>query len=431
MDTHFLRAGARPAVRLLLFAVLLLYLLYHTTKFRLSEIWPLRPTGDAAIMFDVSQRIVAQADYPARLGLGNFFELLPYPPPAVLMLANLSAAGRQYFTVIWLILMALGLFWSMRATLAGEAPATRAAWLLLGVCGVAVAGSPIAWDLRYANSNLICLGFVMLGYANLARRPVLAGCCVAVSIAFKLYSGLLLGWLLISRPKAAVACLVTTIVLWLLWPLAVFGPTGAAAIYAGWREQVRIIAAPWVYPVLATGVGPGIVTLRRAAMAITGEAPDAAATKWIVGSLLVGWTLLVLWYVQRALKAGLSRAPSRAAIADWVVLLLAPLPFSPWLEPHHTVALLPAALLLITVALDQKVIVRHRIMAGTALAGVTLLREFVGPFPLRGLSLLGQFALIVFVLAMLRREFGRQAFEGQRQDERWIVDDAKGAGAKR
>jgi hypothetical protein len=40
-------------------------------------------------------------------------------------------------------------------------------------------------------------------------------------------------------------------------------------------------------------------------------------------------------------------------LADWLVLLLFPLPFSPWLEPYHAVPMLTAAVLLVAVAMDQ------------------------------------------------------------------------------
>ncbi|MET0850004.1 MAG: hypothetical protein ABW020_02645 [Candidatus Rokuibacteriota bacterium] len=52
------------------------------------------------------------------------------------------------------------------------------------------------------------------------------------------------------------------------------------------------------------------------------------------------WLGALLWYARRALAAGRGSAPSRAALADWTVLLLAPLPLSPWLEPYHPVPVL-------------------------------------------------------------------------------------------
>ena len=393
----------------MLAGALIFYVVYHTTKFRFAEASSLRSSSDAAIIFDVSQKIVALADYPARLSLRNFSELFPYPPPTVLIFAALTAGGRQWFIATWLILMAAGLLYVLKNTLSGEAEPTRAAWLLIGALALVVAGSPVAWDLRSANSNLIYLGVVMLGYANAGRRPILAGCCVGLSIALKLYSGLLLGWLVIYRPKAAVAGLVASVCLWLALPLATFGPTGTLALYDGWLEQVRIISGYWVYALDVTREGPPLVTLRRAAMTVAGAGPGAAATRWIIGGLLTAWTALLIWYVQRAWKAGVPAVPSRAMLADWVVLLLAPLPFSPWLEPYHAIALLPAALLLTAVAFDPDVSARDRLVATASVVGVLLVREIPHSFSLRGFSLLAQFALLVGASVMLRGGFGREA----------------------
>jgi hypothetical protein len=127
-----------------------------------------------------------------------------------------------------------------------------------------------------------------------------------------------------------------------------------------------------------------------------------------VGTLLCGWTALLIWYAWRAVSGGISSAPSRAVLADWVILLVAPLPFSPWLEPYHAVALLPAALLLIAVTLDVKAAIAHRIVASMAVVAVLLLREIVDSFALRGISLLAQFAVLAVALAVMRPAFGRE-----------------------
>ena len=95
-------------------------------------------------------------------------------------------------------------------------------------------------------------------------------------------------------------------------------------------------------------------------------------------------------------------------LADWVVLLMAPLPFSPWLEPYHAIALLPAAMLLLLVIFDVESPRAHRALAIAGLITVVLLRELVDDFPLRGLSFLAQFAVVVAVLAIMRRAFGRR-----------------------
>jgi hypothetical protein len=262
----------------------------------------------------------------------------------------------------------------------------------------------------------------LLGYAHVRKRPILAGLCVGVSIALKLYSGLLVGWLLLYRPKAAFMAIAVTICLWLLLPVAMFGPSGAVKLYDGWLEQLRIVSGYWVYET-APESGQAVTTVRRAAIVITGAGPAAASTEWLVRSLFAAWTGLILWYGSRAWRTGIGAMPSRAMLADWLVLLLFPLPFSPWLEPYHGVPMLTAAVLLVAVAMDQTVSERGRSCAAFALVGVLLLRVFFDELLMRGLSMLAQFAVVVVAFALLRREFLQQTV---RRD---ISETAEPAGA--
>ena len=77
-------------------------------------------------------------------------------------------------------------------------------------------------------------------------------------------------------------------------------------------------------------------------------------TQALVWLLRIGWIALLAWYAWRCRDCLVAKIPSRAALADWTILLLAPLPFSPWLEPYHAVPLLVAAVLCIAVALDGR-----------------------------------------------------------------------------
>ena len=99
---------------------------------------------------------------------------------------------------------------------------------------------------------------------------------------------------------------------------------------------------------------------------------------------------------------GAFNVPTRAALADWTVLLLAPLPFSPWLEPYHAIPMLPAAILLVAVALDDAILSRHRRIAVAALLAIVAVRMVGLPFSIRGLSLLAQFLVATVALGLLR-----------------------------
>ena len=68
--------------------------------------------------------------------------------------------------------MGAGLLTTLRASFASEREEIRAAWLLIGAIALFVADSPVSWDLRNANSNLVMLGLVLAGYALIGRHPV-------------------------------------------------------------------------------------------------------------------------------------------------------------------------------------------------------------------------------------------------------------------
>ena len=404
-----LQTGAHPGVRAALWVGFVFYFFYHAARF-FGRSWPLKMEKDAEQIYRLSTWIAEHGDYPARLWLDNLLIVFPYPPPTPLMFAALGAAGPHCFLAIWITLIAAAFFWSIKVCFLSEPAEIRRGWLLIGMAGLLVAGSAVSWDLRYGNSNLIWLGAVLLGYAHVRKRPMLAGFCVGVSVALKLYSGLLIGWLLLYRPKAAVIAIAVTVCLWVLLPVASFGPAGTVKLYDGWLEQLRIVSGYWVYETVPES-GQVVTTVRRAAIVITGAGPAAASTEWLVRSLFAAWTALILWYGWRAWRAGTNATRSRAMLGDWIVLLLFPLPFSPWLEPYHAVPMLPAAVLLVAVALDQNVSARGRSVAAFALAGVSLLRVFFDPILLRGLSMLAQFAFVVAALALLRRELVQQTVE--------------------
>ena len=84
------------------------------------------------------------------------------------------------------------------------------------------------------------------------------------------------------------------------------------------------------------------------------------------------------------------------------MLLLGPLPFSPWLEPYHGIPVFVGTLLCVAVALDQNVRRGDRVAALAAPATLLLFIVFKVPFGIRGFGLGAQFLVFVLVLAYLR-----------------------------
>lgn len=399
-----LRAGRNRTVQVLLGAAFVVYLVYHLTRFRLATVWPLVPAGDANIIFESARQTFALAAYDPAV-------TFPYSPSAVLVFAAFTAAGPAAFTILWYVLMAAGLVVSVRAALTQERVEVRAAWPLIGMIAVAFADSPIRWDLRNSNSNLIYLGVVMAGYGLAARRPLLAGALVGLSVSLKLYSGLLFGWLVVNGPRRMLyAGAAAMALLWIVLPLAFFGVEGTLRLYAGWKAQVdRIADAAYHAHIITLPSGAPVVTLHKAIVNLTGETFESLRTQAWVWTLRGAWVAVLLWYAWRCRSALFAAIPSRAALSDWTVLLLAPLPLSPWLEPYHAVPFLIAAVLCIAIALDRGVLRRDRLLALAALGTLGFFLVVRVPFGVRGLGLFAQFLSMTVVLGLLRPRLPRTA----------------------
>jgi Glycosyltransferase family 87 len=403
---RFIEAAQKPVIAALSACGIALYLAYHLTRFQVSAVWPLAPRGDASIVFDQAHAIFERAAYPS----GAIF---PYPPSAILIFYGLSLGGPAVFMTAWYFLMAAGLIVCLRASLVQERNETRAAWLLVGLVSILIADAPIAWDLRNANSNLICIGLVMAGYALVGRLPVLAGILIALAFSIKLYSGLLLVYLFLNGPRRATAAAAATVfILWLGLPVGLFGTDGALKLYSGWSDQVRIISDPSLHASLATRAGgPPIVSLQKAVVNLTGaEFGSDTMRTWLLAIESL-WLAALLVYAWRCRGTFCVPIPSRAALADWVVLMLAPLPFSPWLEPYHAVPVLVAVLLCVAVALDDNQLRSDRMTVLAAMAALLFFIVVQVPFGFRGFGLVAQFFTLVLALAYLRPRLAKQTHQ--------------------
>jgi hypothetical protein len=87
--------------------------------------------------------------------------------------------------------------------------------------------------------------------------------------------------------------------------------------------------------------------------------------------------------------------------------MLAPLPFSPWLEPYHAVPLLVGAVLCTALVLDANTARRDRWAAFAAMASLPLIYALQVPFQARGLAMLAQFLVLTAVLGVLRPRLAR------------------------
>jgi Glycosyltransferase family 87 len=391
------------SVKFAIAAGLAIYIVYYLTGFKPNRIRLSSPSIDTWIIFNRGRQIFANGAYPRQSNAVNFNEVFPYPPPAVVLFNALGSFGMRTFIAVWMILMTAGLLVTFRACVAGDDEETKSQWLALAAMALLFCDSPVSWDLRAGNSNLVYIGLVFAAYILLRRRPWFAGALLGLSISLKLYSGLLLLWLLINGPKAVLyAAAIAIVVLWLLMPVAIFGVGRTIGLYAGWREQLRVFGGLGGPFFAAELDGPPLVTLRRAAVVFTGGHPDAAIVRWLLGLLWAIWLAALAWYALRARNGRRVAAPSRAALADWTVLMLAPLPFSPWLEPYHAVPIVPGTILCLMVALDRRAGVPDHIIAAAALSALLAMHAVGVPIPIRGLELMGQFLVLVIAFGWLR-----------------------------
>jgi Glycosyltransferase family 87 len=395
------RVGAAGAI-----AIAVLYFLYNACAFRITTLALL--SGDASIIFQSSLTIAGTGRYPAQSALGNFNDIFPYPPPAVLIFAALAQFGPTIFMVVIEALTFVALFAVVRLSVSCEDRAVARLWPLLLMPAVLLTYNPIEYDLIGRNVNLTILGLTLSSFALLRRAPVASGVVLALAISLKLYSGLLLIWLIVFNRKAAISCIAALGALWVVAPLLYWGGAGAVQIYRDWLDQLTIANGSWVYALAGTGFGPPLITLRLAASRLLAGDPFGSHVRYLLLLLQAAWIAVLAVYAYRARRRPASEGTSRATLADWFVLLVAPLPFSPWLEPYHAVALIPGFVLCMLLVLDRSQGVRTRAVMLLACFASAVIKELPIGFGMRGLVFTVQFSFVILALSVVRPALNAQ-----------------------
>jgi hypothetical protein len=271
----------------------------------------------------------------------------------------------------------------------------------LATLAVLMTSGPLGWDFRNHNTNLVYLALVMLGLVT--RKTWLGGLLFAASVNLKLYSGLWLAGLVWRREyRLASAMGVASLLLGIVLPVLVFGFPAYLQLLREWFEQVLYTATPSVQ-----AAGPA--TLLRSVVTLLGDEPTSFSVfaVWHAAQLL--WVALVIGYFAAASRRDRSNPGDQARLADVCVLLMASLPLSTWFVPYHAVVMLPALLLLLTVAVSAEWPRWARATAIVALAGCQLLRFSPFSFELRGLIYLVSFSLLVLGLGAVRLAIAQAA----------------------
>jgi hypothetical protein len=356
---------------------------------------------DFQYWYQIPPLIFQKLEYPSLVPQGWHEHLsswhvnYSYLPSAVALMLPLYAFPRPAAFGIWLCLQGISFFavllLSMR--LAGLA-LWPSRWLIVA-SAVLLAENPISWDLRNHNVNLIYLGLVLAGIAN--RSSSIGGALLALSFNLKLYSACFFAGLAWWRDYRRLVSMLICSLLIALVPILLVGTSGFLTLMKEWAGQVA-------FTMTDAGDAMAPMSLRKGLAAMLGADVTSSIVYWLWRALQAMWILIVLSYfifLPRRRHDDTGQDPQR--FADTCVLLLAPLPLSTWFVPYHAIIMLPAFVLLLTVALDASWPISVRAAAIAAPAGYELLHIFVRSWELRAGLFYCTFVLIVAALVVVRR----------------------------
>lgn len=359
--------GRLAVQRVCLLAVLgwVLYSALGTNLFG-SRQWP-NTMVDFHLLCEYSRSVVDAGIYPPQYC---------YPPSSVALQFIVASMPFSAAAALWLALTtaaAIGI-WRLLAGasnlgMLAAAPAILAAYTIV---------SPyFHWELRSQNCNLIYFAAVLAALVLLTRgRDTAAGVLLAFSIALKLYSVLLVPYLLcLRRWRAAAAALIASIGFWLVLPAVVCGPGGLSGIYTAWWAEFRANssgAANLEHPIL-TSLANASAAMARDGHALAGAVVPAMWGAWLA---LAGYAAFNLRY---------GPGDTRQILATGSLLLLAPVALSPYLEMYHALPAAIPAWLIAVAALGPAGTPRSRLPACLLLAASLILALSPSEWATRGL----------------------------------------------
>jgi hypothetical protein len=376
-------------------AGLIFFSLYYLTAFRFDVLFAEKARQvDFMIWRFVPSFIFDHARYPAAVTGDWIHTVFPYLPSAAAMMLPLSWPAETPAFAIWLViqLLAFALVLWTGLRLSG-AMKLRARWLI-AIAAVLLSENSLSWDFRNHNTNLIYLALVLLGLQ--AGRTWLAACLLALSINLKLYSGLVplvLTWR--REYRLAVATCAAAVLIAVLLPAIVYGPAAYPQLIADWFAQIRYTAA------VHSG---GTAALIRSIATLIGADPAAGIVSLTLRATQAAWLILVVWYylVTHRSQPSEPAAYRQARLADICIALIAPLPLSTWFIPYHAVVMLPAYMILLTVAVADGSPKRLRAIAISACAACQGVHFAVRDWDYRGLVFLVSFVFLLLALAAVR-----------------------------
>lgn len=345
------------------------YLAMETNVFG-SLPWP-EGIVDYQIFYDASRAIAQTNVYPDKHA---------YPPSAIALhylLALIPFAWSAAVFMALTILATMACWWLLLRFFPGG---DRLGWLVLVLPAYKLSQHYIQWDLKSQNCNMIFCVSVLAGVYCLHReRPSAAGFWLALSFSLKLFSVLLIPYLLWRGNVRAFAWLLAFVaLLWFALPLGVFGGTGLIATYREWLRTLHDVGTTrtdLAHPIL--------ISLHNAAHRLFQG--DDTAVAWLVNGFWAAWLVVGVGAAVAAFRWRAAGTDAYGLLAYVGLLLLGPIAVSPYLEPYHPVPFIIPAFLLAEAATDRRQNARLRIFAAVMFCAVFLLRPAIAPFAYRAL----------------------------------------------
>ena len=375
-----------------LIAGIAVFVVYCLTKFQFATL--LTDEGRQADfrMWYLLPPQIRAFSYPTVV-TGDTTIIFPYFPSAVAMMLPLSWLPQPTSFALWMILQSVSLVVILWVSLNIAGIAWSRIRMPVAAAAVFIVSSPLQWDLRGHNNNLIYVALIMLALAS--RRTWISAILFAATANLKIYSGVLVaGFLWLREYRLAASMALAGLLIAIGLPLLAFGYDHFVALFPVWLDQVRFTLSPET-------VAP--LSIRRTATALFGGEPNASVLTAVVVATQTAWIGLVVAYFAVAAKPGAPGSGSKVArLCDVIVLLLLPLPLSSWFVPYHALVMLPAFVLILANLADETAPRRVRVLAAIAAAGCVLIHLTIGDWELRAGIYLADFVMIVPTLGAIR-----------------------------
>jgi Glycosyltransferase family 87 len=310
--------------------------------------WPDRMV-DYRLLYDFSKSIVETQRYPAQHS---------YPPSAIVFHYATAQFDFPTSAAIYLtcnIGAALACWWVLLSMLRID---FRPGSLVVVLLAFAAASPFFTWELRSQNCNLFFLLALLLGVWFMDReRPKSAGLCVALSFSLKLFSVLVIPYLLWKRQFRTLAWTVAFVALfWIVIPGVVFGPSGLVPVYREWFCQLQSNSSG--RPDLDH---PILISIHNSAHWIADG--DQRGTQRIVYAVWMAWLAIAIVGWRTSRKRSDTQPDAFGLLADISLLTLGPIAVSPYFEQYHAVPYAIPATLLLHAATDVRQRPRLRMLA--------------------------------------------------------------------